>query len=313
MSRPANIIFVMADQTRRAGLAASRPPAGQSAERIERPGRARGVVFDAAYCNSPLCAPSRFSMLSGRLPSEIGAYDNAAEFPATCPDLRPYAAARRATARSSRARCTSVGPDQLHGFEERLTTDIYPADFGWTRGLGAGRRSGWTSITPCSASCRGRGPASAASSSTSTRRWPTRRSASIFDLARDQRRPAVLPAGFLHPSPRPLHHRPGVLGPLPAEDEIDLPSVPALVPEEMDPHSRRLHAGSGPGRLRPDRRAHPQGPPGLLRRDLLRRRQARAPARQPRWRRAGLAEDSVWSSSPPTTATCWAKGGSGTR
>src|SRR3546814_3500165 len=25
-----------------------------------------------------------------------------------------------------------VGPDQLHGFERRLTTDIYPADFGWT-------------------------------------------------------------------------------------------------------------------------------------------------------------------------------------
>jgi choline-sulfatase len=26
-----------------------------------------------------------------------------------------------------------VGPDQLHGFEERLTTDIYPADFMWTK------------------------------------------------------------------------------------------------------------------------------------------------------------------------------------
>ena len=26
----------------------------------------------------------------------------------------------------------AIGPDQLHGFEERLTTDIYPADFGWT-------------------------------------------------------------------------------------------------------------------------------------------------------------------------------------
>ena len=25
-----------------------------------------------------------------------------------------------------------VGPDQLHGYEERLTTDIYPSDFGWT-------------------------------------------------------------------------------------------------------------------------------------------------------------------------------------
>ena len=25
-----------------------------------------------------------------------------------------------------------VAPDQLHGFEERLTTDVYPLDFGWT-------------------------------------------------------------------------------------------------------------------------------------------------------------------------------------
>ena len=41
-----------------------------------------GVVFDAADTNSPLCAPSRFVMMSGRLPSQIGAWDNAAEFPA---------------------------------------------------------------------------------------------------------------------------------------------------------------------------------------------------------------------------------------
>ena len=25
-----------------------------------------------------------------------------------------------------------VGPDQLHGYEERLTTDVYPASFDWT-------------------------------------------------------------------------------------------------------------------------------------------------------------------------------------
>ena len=30
------------------------------------------------------------------------------------------------------ARCTSSGPDQLHGYEERVTTDVYPADFLWT-------------------------------------------------------------------------------------------------------------------------------------------------------------------------------------
>ena len=25
-----------------------------------------------------------------------------------------------------------VGPDQLHGFEERLTSDVVPSDFGWS-------------------------------------------------------------------------------------------------------------------------------------------------------------------------------------
>ena len=47
----------------------------------------RGVVFDKAYCNSPICAPSRFSMLSGLLLSAIGAYDNAAELPAAVPTV----------------------------------------------------------------------------------------------------------------------------------------------------------------------------------------------------------------------------------
>ena len=32
-----------------------------------------------------------------------------------------------------------VGADQLHGYESRLTTDIYPADFGWT--------GDWTEVT----------------------------------------------------------------------------------------------------------------------------------------------------------------------
>lgn len=51
---------------------------------------ARGVVFENAYCPYPLCAPSRFGLMSGRLPSRIGAYDNGAEFKASTPTFAHY-------------------------------------------------------------------------------------------------------------------------------------------------------------------------------------------------------------------------------
>lgn len=92
---------------------------------------AGGAVFDAAYCNSPLCAPSRSSMLTGRMPSEIGVHDNASPLSPAVPTF-----AHRLRVRGYRTvlagKMHFVGPDQLHGFEERLCTDIYPADFGWT-------------------------------------------------------------------------------------------------------------------------------------------------------------------------------------
>jgi len=92
---------------------------------------ARSVRFANAYCASPLCAPSRASFMSGQLPRRTRVYDNAAEFAS---DIPTYAHHLR---RAGYHTCLSgkmhfVGPDQLHGFEERLTTDIYPADFGWT-------------------------------------------------------------------------------------------------------------------------------------------------------------------------------------
>ncbi|WP_231639085.1 choline-sulfatase [Sphingomonas profundi] len=128
-SEQPNILILMADQMAPSAL----PVYGHPLVKAPNIARlaAEGVVFDSAYCNSPLCAPSRFSFLSGLLPSRIGAYDNACEFPADQPtiahDLR-YRGYRTILA----GKMHFVGPDQLHGFEERLTTDIYPADFGWT-------------------------------------------------------------------------------------------------------------------------------------------------------------------------------------
>ena len=91
----------------------------------------RSTRFANAYTASPLCAPGRASFMSGLLPSQTRVYDNAAEFASNIPTYAHHL--RRAgyyTGLSGKMHF--VGPDQLHGFEERLTTDIYPADFGWT-------------------------------------------------------------------------------------------------------------------------------------------------------------------------------------
>ncbi len=92
---------------------------------------ARGARFDAAYCHSPLCAPARFTMLAGQSVSAIGAWDNASEFAASTPTLAHHLS-RSGYRTVLSGKMHFVGPDQRHGFEERLTTDIYPADFAWT-------------------------------------------------------------------------------------------------------------------------------------------------------------------------------------
>ncbi len=90
-----------------------------------------GVRFDAAYSPCPVCSPARASLMTGMYPPEIGAWDNGSELPA---DVTTFAHHLRL---AGYATCLSgkmhfVGPDQLHGFEERLTTDVYPADYKWT-------------------------------------------------------------------------------------------------------------------------------------------------------------------------------------
>ena len=129
MSGRPNILFIMADQLAPQVLPAYGHPVVRTPH-LDRLAE-QGVVFENAYCNFPLCAPSRFSMLSGRLPSRIGAFDNAVEFPASTPTF--HHCLRLAGYRTCLAgKMHFVGPDQLHGYEERVTTDVYPADFLWT-------------------------------------------------------------------------------------------------------------------------------------------------------------------------------------
>ena len=128
MKQP-NIVLIMADQlaphfTAPYGHRSAKTPHMSALS-------ARGMRFDAAYCNSPLCAPSRFSFMSGQLVSRIAAYDNGCEFPATVPTFAHYLQSLGYRTCLS-GKMHFVGPDQKHGFADRITTDIYPSDFAWT-------------------------------------------------------------------------------------------------------------------------------------------------------------------------------------
>jgi choline-sulfatase len=239
-----NLLIIMADQLSArelrvyGGTVARTPHIDALAE--------AGVVFESCYCNSPLCAPSRFSFMSGQLPSKIGAYDNAAEFPAQIPTFAHYLrGAGYQTILSGKMHF--CGPDQLHGFEERLTTDIYPSDFGWTPDwTRPEERPGWyhtmDSVTQA-------GPCARTNQIDFDDEVVYAARQKLFDIARSEdRRPFCMVVSMTHP------HDPYVV---PEEywnryrdDEIDLPRVPDLAGRE-DPHSRRLRHVIGLGIARP--------------------------------------------------------------
>ncbi|CAG8977631.1 hypothetical protein HYALB_00012919 [Hymenoscyphus albidus] len=123
-----NILYIMADQ-----LAAPLLKMHNLKSQIKTPNldalAAGAVVFDSAYCPSPLCAPSRMSMVSGQLPTKIGSYDNASSIDPSIPTYAHYL--RAAGYETTLAGKMHFIGEQLHGYESRLTSDIYPGDYGW--------------------------------------------------------------------------------------------------------------------------------------------------------------------------------------
>ncbi|MBL4575931.1 MAG: choline-sulfatase [Opitutaceae bacterium] len=89
-----------------------------------------GIRFDAAYTSCPVCAPARASMMSGQYVSRIGTYDNGTLFST---DIQTFAHSLGLAGYETilSGKMHFIGPDQLHGFERRLTTDIYPSNCSW--------------------------------------------------------------------------------------------------------------------------------------------------------------------------------------
>lgn len=197
---------------------------------------ARSVRFANAYTPSPLCAPARASIMSGQLPRRTRVYDNAAEFASDIPTYAHHL--RRAGYRTILSgKMHFVGPDQLHGFEERLTTDIYPADFGWTPDWRKpGERIDWWYHNL--GSVTGAGVAEITNQLEYDDEVAFQAVQKIYDLARRaDDRPWCLTVSFTHPhDPFVARRRFWDL----YEGAAECAPPAALAYEEQDPHSRRL-------------------------------------------------------------------------
>ena len=206
---------------------------------------ADGVVFDAAYSNSPLCTPARYCMMTGQLPSATRGYDNAAYLAEHRADLRALRAGRRlphgavgqdALRRPRPAARLRGAADHRH-LPGRLRLDARLARARRAHRLVVPqhgqrhRRRRGRGDQPAAVRRRGRLPRRPRAA----RRRPRRR------------RPAVPAGRELHPPARPVRHPPARTGTATTGVEIPLPVVAAAdVP--LDPHTaaaaRRLRHGT---------------------------------------------------------------------
>ncbi|WP_255522411.1 sulfatase-like hydrolase/transferase, partial [Paracoccus sp. NBH48] len=266
----------------------------------------RSTRFANTYTGSPLCAPGRASFMSGQLPSRTRVYDNAAEFASDIPTYAHHLRPGGVPTPACRARCISSAPDQLHGFEERLTTDIYPADFGWTPDYRKpGERIDWWYHNL--GSVTGAGVAEITNQLEYDDEVAHHATRKLYDLARGaDDRPWCLTVSFTHP------HDPFVA----RRKYWDLyDGIPELEPprpipyDQQDPHSQRLmDACDWRGLEITDdhiRRAR-QGYFANI--SYVDDRSARS---WTCWRRHASRTRS--SCSCPTTARCWANAGCGSR
>ncbi len=201
-----------------------------------------GATFDNAYCNSPLCLPSRMSFMTGRYIHRIGAYDNASPLPS---DTVTWAHMLRAvgydvTLSGKQHFC---GPDQLHGFHTQLARDLH-AEM-WTKDGMLRGTADWSKGTPPAAKPWG-GVAAAGPGTTTEIEVDDLVEERAIEYLRDPARkdqPWALNASFIAPHfPLVVPERYFNLYPL---DQIDVPEIPEGHLENQHPVHQRMRSMFG--------------------------------------------------------------------
>ncbi|MER3405534.1 MAG: sulfatase [Chloroflexota bacterium] len=86
---------------------------------------AQGVLFTNVYCSSPLCVPSRMSLLTCQYPCDIEVWTNEHILDSGIPTFA-HAMSAAGYWPVLIGRMHALGPDQLHGYVERLVGDHGP-------------------------------------------------------------------------------------------------------------------------------------------------------------------------------------------
>jgi choline-sulfatase len=124
-----NILVVMADQMTPFMLEAC---GGIGAKTKNLTGlAARSANFTQAYSPSPICVPARSCFMTGQYTSTTGCYDNGDPYHSFIPTFAHYLA-NTGYETVLAGKMHFIGADQLHGYQRRLNTDIYPSGFIWS-------------------------------------------------------------------------------------------------------------------------------------------------------------------------------------
>ncbi|MDP7673757.1 MAG: sulfatase-like hydrolase/transferase, partial [Dehalococcoidia bacterium] len=127
MYKRPNILFIESDQHNPAIM-------GNSGDSVIRTPNldalaARGVTFENSYCASPICVPSRASMLTGQHPYQNEVWTNSQFLHSGIPTFA-HSLGAGGYQPVQIGRMHFNGPDQLHGFTQRFVGDHGPNHLG---------------------------------------------------------------------------------------------------------------------------------------------------------------------------------------